>query len=230
MWVLYDEAVAKPMQNFQQQKEVNKINTELINLTEELFQYGLSLIEFYSKWDKTYFPNPEEFAEEEEFYIYRANSLFVFASAFILYHEFAHVEKEHLSQINQKVVLSQERKKFEKEADDRAIDLMLQGRDGKNNKSIELGILMGLASILYFRKNVYGENTHPDTDARIKDYLEKLNPSNEEPIWGIASLFLKLWDNQFNHNFNWPKHVNDFKELFYNTLNQLEEQKIKKSN
>lgn len=225
MWVLYDEAVAKPMQNFQTKREVNKIDKELIEQTEELFQYGKSLIKVYSEWNKETLPNPEKYSKEEEFYIHRANGLFVFATNFILCHEFAHVEKDHTKAVSTRTVQNSERKKFEKEADERAIELMLNGKDGENDKSIELGILIGLASMLYFRDNVYGGDHHPDTDTRIKTYLEKINPSNEEPIWGVASLFFKLWDNQFNLNFNWPKHINDFKELFYNTLEQVEGRK-----
>lgn len=227
MCVLYDEAVAKPMQNAQLKKQVNIINNHLIKITEELFQYGKSLIKVYSKWDKEYFPNPEEYSNEEEFYILRANGLFVFAINFILCHEFAHVEKEHIDTLKSRTVSNQERKLFEKEADDRAIELMLSGKNEENEKSIELGILMGLCSMLYFKKDTSGGEHHPDTDSRIKNFLEKLNPSKEHPIWGVAALFFKLWDNQFNLNFIWPKEVNDFKELFYNTLSQIEKKNLK---
>lgn len=225
MWVLYDEAVAKPMQNAQLKKNVHLIDADLIRLAEELFQYGKSLIRVYSTWDKQYFPNPEEYSETEAFYIHRANGLFTFAVNFILCHEFAHVEKDHMNAIVSRYVPNDERKLFEKEADARAIELMLNGKDGEHDRSIELGILIGLCSMLYFRSTTYGGDHHPDTDSRIKTYLEKLNPSIEDPLWGISALFLKFWDNQFNLNFDWPKHVNDFKELFYNTLTQIENRK-----
>lgn len=52
LWVLYDEAVAKPMQNAQAGTIINIINTSLIQKTEELFQYGKSLIRVYTPWDK----------------------------------------------------------------------------------------------------------------------------------------------------------------------------------
>lgn len=225
LWVLYYEAVAKPMQNQQSNKEVNKINTILIKQTEELFQYGKSLITTYSSWDKKNLPNPEEYSSDEEFYILRANGIFVHALNFILCHEFAHVEKKHIDEIKKRAVGSDERKIFEKEADARAIELMLEGKDGIQDKTIELGILIGLTSILYFKSNTDGGLHHPDTDDRIKTYLDKINPNFEEPIWGVASLAIKLWDNQFNLNFNWSKEANDFKELFQNTLTQIENRK-----
>ncbi len=221
--VLYDEAVAKPMQNAQAQKKINIIDADLVKETEELFQYSKSLIKVFASWDKTYFPNPEEFSENEEFYILRANSLFIYANNFILCHEYAHIEMKHINEI--KTASNQERKKFEKQADERAIKLMLDGKNGVNDKSIDLGILIGLASLLFFKNNTDGGETHPDTDDRIKTYLEKLNLSFDQPIWGSASLFFKLWDNQFDLNFNWPKQVNDFKEMFYNILEQIEKKK-----
>lgn len=225
MWVLYDEAVAKPMQNAQAGAIINVINTSRIHEAERLFEYAKSLIKVYTPWDKTNLPNPEEYSQEEEYYILRANGLFTYAINYILCHEFAHVEKEHIDAIMARKVPNIERKIFEKEADDRAIELMLAGKDGNNDKSIELGILIGLSSMLFFRNSTYGGATHPDTDNRIKNLLEKLNPSFDQPIWGVAALFFKMWDNQFKFNFNWPIHVNDFKELFYNVLQQIEEQK-----
>jgi hypothetical protein len=225
LWVLYDEAVAKPMQNAQARNQVNIINTDLINLTQELFQYGKSLITVYSPWDKSYFPNPEEYSKEDEFYVLRANGLFTYAVNFILCHEFAHVEQEHIDTVKKRKVDDTERKLFEKEADDRAIELMLSGKDGENDKSLEFGVLIGLASMLFFRKTTYGGDHHPDTDNRIQNYLEKLNAPYDHPIWGGAALALKLWDNQFNLSFNWPSHANDFKEIFYGILEQIEKQK-----
>lgn len=225
MWVLYDEAVAKPMQNAQLKQEVHRINKDLIQTAEDLFQYGKSLIKVYSVWDKQSLPNPEEYSEDEAFYIHRANGLFVYAINFILCHEFAHVEKDHVNAVVSRNVPNDERKLFEKEADARAIELMLDGKNGITDKSIELGILIGFCSMLFFRSTTYGGHHHPDTDSRIKSYLEKLRPKEGDPLWGIAALFLKFWDDQFNLNFVWPKHINDFRELFYNTLTQVESRK-----
>ena len=101
------------------------------------------------------------------------------------------------------------------------MELTLEGRNGENNLSVELGILIGLSSILFFSNKTYGGPHHPDTDKRITRYLEKLKPSNDHSIWGIAALCLRLWDTQFNLNFNWPLQVNDFKELYYSVLQQI---------
>lgn len=227
LWVLYDEAVAKPIQIQQKQNNIDPIDKSLISKAEELLQYGKSLIVTYSKWDIENLPNPERYTNEDEFYILRTNAIFIYAITFILYHELAHVEKGHTSKLATRKIEDNERIQFEVEADNRAIELMLKGRDAVNGRTIELGILMGLASMLFFSKESSGGRHHPDLDIRINSYLQELNPTNEEPIWGVASLFLKLWDNQFNLDFNWPKHINDFKELFNNTLTQVADKKRK---
>ena len=178
-----------------------------------MFKYGLSLIKGFSDWDKAQLPNPENHDVNETFYVERANGIFVFAINFILCHEFAHVEKEHIDKLKVGQVLKSHIMDFEKEADDRAIELMLLGVNDETKKSIHVGILVGLCSMLFFRKET-NSDSHPDTDDRIHTFLMKVNPPPEDALWGIATLSFKLWDNQFSKNFNWPKKVHDMKELY----------------
>jgi hypothetical protein len=221
VWILYDEAVAKPIQKQQSGPGINVIDEEAIRSAQELLDYGKSLIGKYLPWEKARLPNPEEYSIAEDFYITRANSLFGFAINFILCHEYAHVEKRHHDQAA--LANSQQRKQFEREADNRAIELTLKGRNGENDKSVELGILMGLSALLFLKSNTTGGPHHPDTDWRIKNYLNQLNPTNESPIWGIATLFFKLWDQEFGNKFTWPTEINDFKELVNLTLAQIKQ-------
>ncbi|NMH26554.1 phage exclusion protein Lit family protein [Flavobacterium silvaticum] len=216
LFVLYEEAVAKPMQKQQGQLNIADVNIPLLHLTEELFEYGKSLVTSYSIWDKNYFPNPEEYSADDVFYVERTNGLYLYAMTFILCHEFAHVEFEHFAKLN-KV----DQKTLETEADKRAIELVLKSKDGQNDKSVEYGILIGLVSLLFIRKSASGKGSHPDSDERIIKYLETINPDFDEPIWGVACLGIKLWDNQFKHNFDYPKYVNDFKEFFYHLVSQI---------
>jgi predicted metal-dependent peptidase len=46
-------------------------------------------------------PNPEEYSTDDVFFIERANGLFVYAMNFILCHEFAHIELNHLERKKQ---------------------------------------------------------------------------------------------------------------------------------
>ena len=221
MWVLYEEAVYKPNYNLINGEKIHEIDLTIIEKTKELFQYGKSLIVSYSSWDKEYLPNPEEYSDEEEYHILRTNGIFTKAISFILCHEYAHIEKKHIQNILTREVSNDERKIFEKEADDRAIELMLSAKNGENDKTIDLGILMGLASMLFFKSDVEGGAHHPDTDSRITNFLEKLDIADDDNLWGIASLFFKLWEEQFSLSFTWAKSVGTFKELFYDTLPQV---------
>lgn len=215
LFVFYEEGVAKPMQKKQGQLNIAEIDVDLLSLSEELFQYGKSLVVAYSPWDKEYFPNPEEFSDSDEFYVLRTNSLYMYAMTFVLAHEYAHIELDHFSKKHENSVAQ------EIEADNRAIELLLNCRDSENNKSVEYGLLLGFISLLFLKDSVYGEDTHPDIDERIKSYLTVLDPPPDEPIWGIATLALKLWDNQFQLGFSYPEFVDDFKQFFYQMCSQI---------
>lgn len=211
--VLYDEAVAKPQQNAFLGEERNIIDLDRITKAQEVFNYGLSLITTFSTWDKENLPNPEYYREEDEFYIERVNALYVYAMNFILCHEFIHVEREHIDQLVNRTATTSNILDFEKEADKIAIELILGGVPDERKKTAIGGILAGLCCLLYF-KNVTLNHTHPDTDKRIDNLLTVVNAENDDPIWGIAALAYKLWDNQFAKSFNYPSQVNDFKEMY----------------
>ena len=152
----------------------------MIEHTQELFNYAISLIKVYSPWDKEYFPNPEEYSKEE-FYVERTNALFVYTMTFILCHEYAHVEKEHLRQREEGNDSLKARIEFEEEADARAVELMLNGATEKTYKTICGGILIGLCSMLFFRKEIVSTD-HPDTDNRIDDFMKRINPESTDPL------------------------------------------------
>jgi len=211
--VLYDEAVAKPQQNAFLGEEINKIDLEKIAKAQELFNYGISLITLFSKWDKENLPNPEYYREEDEFYIERVNALYVYAMNFILCHEFVHVEREHIDQLINHTATNSNILDFEKEADKKAIELILSGVSDEKRKTAIGGILAGLCCLLYF-KNETLNHTHPDTDKRIDNFLTIVNAESDDPVWGVAALAYKLWDNQFSKSFNYPTQVNDFKEMY----------------
>ncbi|MFD0701927.1 phage exclusion protein Lit family protein [Myroides pelagicus] len=213
MLVLYDEAIAKVSQNLVSETMLHKIDTKKIDKAQELFDYAKSLIVYYSVWDKTNLPNPEEYAADDTFFIERANGLFIYAMNFILCHEFAHIEFDHIEKIKQGRNTVSDILEFEKEADLRSMELVLSGVTNNTKLSAEIGVLMGLCSMLFFKQKSE-TTTHPATDDRIHKLIEKVNASNADPHWGIAVLAFKLWDNQFIKNFNWPKKVQDLKELY----------------
>lgn len=224
MLVLYEEAIAKVSQNQVSKTLLHEIDVKKIDKAQELFDYAKSLIAYYSVWDKTNLPNPEEYTADDVFFIERANGLFIYSMNFILCHEFAHIELDHLAKRKQGQNTTSDILKFEKEADLRSMDLVLNGVTDKTKLSAEIGVLMGLCSMLFFKQKSE-TTTHPAIDDRIHKLIEKVNASNADPHWGIAVLAFKLWDNQFMKNFNWPKEVHDLKELYVSIRKEIQSEK-----
>ncbi|CAM3679099.1 phage exclusion protein Lit family protein [Elizabethkingia occulta] len=223
MFVLYEEGIVIPDQVKRGIPTHKNQNIELIKLTEELFDYAKSLVRVYSKWDTEYFPNPEIFDEktDEGFYIPRANDLYVEAINFILFHEIAHAELEHIKKRVENNLEGESVKTLEIEADSRAISLLL----GNCREPLvsHLAIVVGLASMLFVSQDLSGGNDHPDVDVRIENALDLINPSEDSSVWAFLVLFLKLWDKQFSHNFVTDTHYRNFKELYYELLEQAKQ-------
>ncbi len=219
--VLHDEAIVKLNTNRIAGYEIYKIDNEAVRLAEELFQYGKSLIKHYMPWDIENLPNPEFYSESEANYVETASNLFIHAVNFILLHEFSHIEKAHVHEIASRKVGSAERKIFEVEADARAIEIMLEGKDGKNDAAIDCGIIVALCSMLYFSKSIEGGEHHPDVDERILSFLKLVSKDEDDLIWGVGCLALRLWDDQFGINLSWHYEVQNFKDLFYYIQGQM---------
>jgi hypothetical protein len=104
------------------------------------------------------------------------------------------------------------------------MELVLNGTTDKTRLSAEIGILMGLSSMLFFKQKSE-TTTHPATDDRMHKLIVQTNASSPDPHWGIAVLAFKLWDNQFMKKFNWPSNVHDLKELYDLIRKEIEKEK-----
>jgi hypothetical protein len=223
--VIYEEAISKPINNNFQNKTTHSIDEAKIDKALMLLNYGKSLIKKFTIWDKENLPNPEIFYNSDALFIEKTNGIFVYAMNFILCHEFAHAEKEHIAKKINGFTFSYQKIEFENEADKRSIELILKDIDVENKISAELGILIGMCSQLFFRRETTSA-THPAIDNKINDFLELVNPEYDSMLWAIAILAYKLWDNQFNINFVWPQETNDYEELYYKIKFQIDEKKI----
>ena len=56
---------------------------------------------------------------------------------------------------------------------------------------------------------------------RLEALLRGLNLDEISPLWGIASLSFKLWDDFYDRKLLWPKEAEHFNELFYSICEQL---------
>lgn len=221
-FVVHEEILAIPDQ-IKRNLPVHKTqNLELIPVTEELFNYGISLIKVFDKWDKECLPNPEFFDEatDEGWYILRTNDLYVETLNFILYHEIAHAEFEHLNKIKRKNLSNEDQKLLEIDADTRAIQLILS--NGRNSTASELSIIIGLASMLFFGNSLNGGTIHPNIDTRLENAIRLFNPKDDSSIWTMLSLFLKIWDKRFALGLIEQSAYDTYKDLYYDLISQIQ--------
>jgi len=219
--VLYSEVVVKKAKNDTNPNDEEQINFEFARDAYQLWEYALSLIDDYSAWDIN-LPNPEIYSKEYEDLIPRINAMYIEAMKFVLAHEFAHVELEHSSRINPGIDENVFNKQIEKEADERAIELILKGMDESNSMTIKVGILAGLCSLLFF-KSTTKELQYPDVDNRIHALIIAIDPDDIDPMWGFAALAYRLWDKHFQKNLIWEEGLDSPKELYFSIKRQVEQ-------
>ena len=90
----------------------------------------------------------------------------------------------------------------------------------RNIKITELALIIGLASMLFSGNSLDGGKGHPDIDKRIENVISIISPKDDSSIWPLLVLFIKLWDEQFSFNFTHETHYNNYKELYYELINQ----------
>lgn len=220
--VLYDEGIAKVNQNRVSHSTLHQIDHHKIDIALSLFDYAKSLISIFSHWDEK-LPQPKEHTQGLDNFIDKASTLFIFAMNFILCHEFVHAEKKHFKQRLQGKNTTEDRLRYEREADSCAMEYILSTKtNSKERVEKEIGILMGLCSLLFFNKESK-TTTHPATDDRIHELLLKTEPPDTSYHWGIAVVAFRLWDNQFDIHFDWPVEVETVKDLYDLIRNQIKE-------
>lgn len=190
-----------------------------------LFDYGVSLIKLFTPWDKDNLPNPEAYNPSISTNVRVANTCFLMAINFILCHEFAHIELDHkkIRQLNNNTATILE---TEKQADIRALSLMQFGMSDQDREIKSIGIIVGLFCLIYFGNKTTSVNrTHPDTDQRIHEALECLNPDIDSAVWGIAHVAYRFWDLKFGKWYSWNLSDQTNKESYYSFYQQIQAEK-----
>jgi hypothetical protein len=219
--VLYEESIVKQSKNDFYGNEDEKIDFPAARDAYKLWEYGISLLSKYSAWDTT-LPNPELVDPKYAELIPKVNSLFLTALKFVLAHEFAHIELRHSERTAELENQKELSIKFEKEADGRAIELVLAGNDDINRVTTNIGTLIGLCSLLFFKSTTMGEE-HPDTDERIDAIINIINPDMQDAMWGLATLAYRLWANQYLVTLDWKEGLESPKELYHYIKNQVKD-------
>ncbi len=214
--VVYDEGFHKPSIN--KTFQGNIIPNNLIDEAITLFFYAMSLISEYSKWPNYNLPNPEKYSHKRKQYIENCNGSFVASMTFILLHEFAHQYYGHIDSYPKS---NNESKQLELDADDFAFDYMSKQFAGPKGKTMQLGIITGLASLVLLDSSLRGGSEHPDPDFRLKRMIEKMELSDIDNIWGIASFAFILWGKYYSKVISLPKILEDSKTLFYKIIDKM---------
>lgn len=220
IYILYAEKVDYPRLNKEAGKILYTVSQDEINKAKELFNYGKSLIAYFSPWDKENLPNPEFYDAEKRNYVEQASMCYNGAVIFILTHELTHLEF-HLDQLTNDTPDSNYLA-FEEEADSSAIAHTLKARGQMGDIIINTGIIVGLLSMLYFSATTTGKR-HPSVEDRVTRALESLNLGDKDPAWGMACVGLELWEGQFNLQFEWLPNPDSPKDQYYHILEQIKQ-------
>lgn len=221
IYTIFLETIDYPRCNEIAGYERYKITPEKIGKAREVFDYARFLICYFSEWDKDELPNPERYDAKERDYIEQTSVFFTESMKFILCHELAHAKK-HLDNLPDEQCQSCFLQ-MEYEADNEGIDTILKGATKDNKFVLEIGIVLGILSMLFFRSATGGEK-HPNVEDRITNALERMQVEPDSMSWAFACVGLELWDGQFELYFDWKgKGQITYKELYYDIIRQIKE-------
>lgn len=211
---IFDEHILAPRLNPKNFNDPFRLQEKM-----NFFNYGLSLIKSFSTWDINKFPNPQKYAFQDKHNIERTNSVFLHAINFVLCHEYSHFSLGHVdagieAMIAGTNISDTQHKQDEIAADERAINLMLTNLKTKKIKGNKAaGIVAGLSSLLFLSPIGHKEK-YPDPEIRLKTALKHLDLKDEDSLWGVASLALKMWTHRQDVSLRLPPIVETYKECF----------------
>ena len=225
VYISFVEGVEKPSLLKQQNLTV-VLNESAICQGIVSFAIGLRL--FKMRDDRLYYmmPNPERYDKENQFYIEKANSIYIAAMTWILYHEFAHQYYDHISY----EPTADQSKAEETLADEFATDNLLQSNYEELRLVLKTGIICGLGAIVLSSEKLDGGDQHPDSDVRFEKGILSLNLAPEDDLWGLAATFLHLWLVKNRHEFMIENVVDTPMELFNSALKQARSAKDRAGN
>lgn len=219
VYVLFLETIDFPLVNKSLGYEKHPITKENIEKAKEVFSYGKFIIALYEVWNRDELPNPETYMAEKRDYVEQTNIFYTESIKFILLHEYVHAIK-HISGMPQAPQNSYFLE-MEKEADEVAMNMSLQGKNELNSLAIECGSILGILSMIFFRETTTGTK-HPNVEDRLTWALEKMQIGDNEYGWAMACIGLELWAEQWGLHFNWDlKGEIPYKYLYYDIVAQI---------
>lgn len=172
-FVIYEEGVQRPL--------MNKAFDGSIDYRPPLLLRAGQLLAWIATDDSAWpdnLPSPtySEAGVEKEF-ADKANTIFIYAVAFLLHHEFAHVALGHLGVVNA-MQNDADKKQLEQEADEFAFSaLILQSDDEAHRRSKGWSVLAPVLLSLYLTRDCtfLFSTTHPFVHHRVDAMLKRLN-------------------------------------------------------
>lgn len=216
LFVTFDEVIQKPNLKGNYTGVIDFDNKH-VRAAIKVFNYGMSLKKSYSDWDYS-IPNPEKFDCKYAFYVEKTNAIFVAAMFFIMSHEIGHSYYNHVTYIPATAAQSLQE---ELDADNFAVAQVLTCSDDEILPTLKYGAVAGMCALLFLSPKLYQGGTYPDADNRIRNVMEKLQLNDFDNHWGFASLAFKLWADYFNVGLPLPKSSENYSELFYEILYQM---------
>lgn len=223
--MLYLETIDYPRCNKLNGRTVYPIKQDNIDEANAIFKYAKQLIAYFDGWDKDDLPNPEKYLAENRNNVEQTNLFYTEAVKFILCHEFTHL-KLHSDKITSNTAVSHYLE-FEKEADENALKEIKKGINYVNSPiyevhrfAVEGGVVIAILSTLFFSAVTEGTK-HPNIEDRLTFALEFLELDADHFAWEIACVGIKLWEEQFDLNFNWGETQAYGKKQYYEIIKQI---------
>jgi hypothetical protein len=189
-WVLYEEDHMKNELNITKGGNI-PLNIPLIKRAQALRVVCKSFGFLVHGWDLS-FPNPDQTDSVDQFFVERVNGIFQDSIALFLYHEFAHIICNHKPYT---AIPAYESVEQEKEADNYALQVYLEGRETDSNKvQSGLAILFTYISPFFITQhpNALQCDTHPDTDTRFYNALQRVGLQTDEEQYYFYKFALTL--------------------------------------
>lgn len=156
-------------------------------------------------------PNPYNNVSHE--YVGKANNVFCFGMAFIIYHEFSHFQFNHIaSTINNEEV-----------ADSNSFWTLYSNVTEEEKVTATIGMILALCALIFIDNTMKGDENHPDGDIRVASLLKNIE-SEFDHYWGIACISIKMWAFNYGYDDKLPdvKEIDSWKLYFQVILNYFE--------
>lgn len=193
-FVIYEEGIQKPLLDGSFNGWI-EFNNPMLRRAVALQKWAIKFVHSYSVWDIVELPNPAKVeSESEQYYVPKANNLFLQAVSFLLFHEYGHLVLGHISDGDRDLTLAQEQ-----DADNYATSFFIEdGTTEKERQEVGVSIVLLHASCVFMSEQLSGlwQVKHPHLHDRIRNGISSLNLEEEESkfyIYYLASVSLQTY-------------------------------------